>query len=117
MRHELLCHAALRTFARTQKQTLKPNACGARLCRREGNGRAKAFREPDSDEDNWLAVDTSCLPRNTAKTLEFYVPASAAINVSVGGFFIIDSYCGSSEPPDLAYSLQPTAYSLQPTVN
>ena len=51
---------------------------------------------PDTDEDSWIAVDTSYLPRNTAKTLEFYLPQSAT---SGSSYFIAvrTAYISSAE--------------------
>lgn len=37
---------------------------------------------PDTDEDSWIAVDTSYLPRNTARTLEFYLPQTVTTGSS-----------------------------------
>ena len=36
---------------------------------------------PTTDEDKWIPVDTSYLPRNTARTLEFQIPSGVSLNV------------------------------------
>ena len=51
---------------------------------------------PSTEENTWIEVDTDYLPRNTASTLEFYIPSSVSVDTE---YFIAvrTSYISASQ--------------------
>ena len=61
---------------------------------------------PSTEENTWIEVDTEYFPRNTATTLEFYIPSSVSVDTN---YFIAvrTSYISSTsmrEEPVTGYS-------------